>query len=173
MTIVRINRRRLGWTLLLVAPLIITLWIVIAWPPTDAWPLLIVLPLTLGLGYMLYQFVANPPALAVGNGCFEIFRWPFRPIRIPLERIKQARIREPYAEGGRAYFLEVVLDAHTPETEPWQDTFLKRETIKTVRQHGSYEPPAEPYLILQTPMLGVSDAELCAIVESERSHSGT
>src|SRR5688572_9422155 len=171
MTIVRINRRRLGWFLLPASPLIIALWVGFAWPPMDAWPLLILVPLTLGLGFLIYQFLADPPALTVGNGCFEISQGPFRSIRIPLERIKQARIREPYGDDGKAYFLEVALVSHTPETEPLQDTFLKRNTLKEVRKSGQYEPPAEPYLILQTPMLGVSDAELCAIVERERDRS--
>ncbi len=174
MTVVPINRRCLGWFLLIGAPLMIALFVFVfdeVWSGSFTWPLLILAALGLGFASLVYQYVVNPPVLAIGDGYFEIYRWPLRSVRIPLKRVKQARIREPYAGDGNTYFLEVTLDAYTTETEPWKDTIVKRETVKLVRKFGGYQPPPEPYLVLQTPLMGVSDAELCAIVEKERGQS--
>jgi hypothetical protein len=168
MTTIHVNRRILGRFLLVAAPLVM----VIVWADIATggpwWTLLFIVPLVTGVAYLAHMYFTNPPVITIGEGHMVLPRFLRAPIRIPLHHIDSAHIMEPWADGGRAYFLQVTLTTLAPELEFLKDTFLKRQTLGACRQVGGYQPPPEPFIILQTPVLNVSDQELCAIIETER-----
>jgi hypothetical protein len=130
-------------------------------------------PLVAGFGWLAWIYIINQPVLRLGNDWFEIVRKPFPALRIPLNQINSVRIRQPGTGGGSLYFLEITLNRVTPEIQGLLNSTTKRQTVKVCRQFGDYEPPAEPFVILVVPLLGISDAELADILAREQKTAQT
>ncbi len=173
MSAIRTNHRCLGWFLLFGIPLLITiLWMGIV-SNAPWWVLMLMLPLVLPFFYLIPLFLTDYAVIVIGDGYMLLPRPFLKSVRIPLDHIRTARIMEPWADEGRAYFLEIALTNLTPELEHWSHTVTKRQTLKWCHRPGGYEPPPEPFLIFQIPPLNVSDRELSAIVERERTLAGS
>jgi hypothetical protein len=168
MTLVHANRRHLGWFLLIGIPLFIAILGFGIREGDYGWLWLFMLPPGCGLGFLIWQFITNSPVIVIGAGRFQI-RFPFRSVGIPLQQIKAVHIRQPWGADGKYYFLEIALHSATPETERLLRSFMKRQIAKEAQRSGGYQPPEEPYLIVQTCVLGLADAELGRMVEIEQS----
>jgi hypothetical protein len=171
MTEVHQNRRFAGWFLLLGSIILVAMIVVGITQKVSWWAVLWMAPLVTAFGWLAWLYIINRPVLRLGNGWFEIVRDPFPALRIPLDQINSVRIRQPGADGGSAYFLEIALNRVTPEIQGLLNTTTKRQTVKVCRQFGDYEPPAEPFLILVVQVLGISDSELTAILAKEQKSS--
>jgi hypothetical protein len=173
MTEVHQNRRFTGWFLLSGAAILLVTLLVSATQRVPKWAILWLSSVAAGFSWLAWIYIINQPVLRLGNGWFEMIRKPFPALRIPLDQINSVRIRQPGADGGTVYFLEIALNRVTPEIQGLLNTTTKRQTLKVCRQFGDYEPPPEPFLILVVPLLGISDAELAAILAKEQTTAQT
>jgi hypothetical protein len=171
MTEVHQNRRFTGWFLLSGAAILLVMLLVSATQRVPKWATLWLSSVAAGFSWLAWIYIIKQPVLRLGNGWLEMIRKPFPALRIPLDQINSVRIRQPGADGGTAYFLEIVLNRVTPEIQGFLDTMTKRQTVKVCRKFGDYDPPVEPFLILPVQVLGVSDAELVAIFAREQETS--
>lgn len=171
MTEVHQNRRFTGWFLLSGAAILLLMLLVSATQLVPKWAILWMSSVAAGFSWLAWIYIIKLPVLRLGNGWFELLRKPFPALRIPLDQINSVRIRQPGADGGTAYFLEIALNRVTPEIQGFLDTTTKRQIVNVCRQFGDYKPPVEPFLILPIPVLGTSDTELAAMFAKEQEAS--
>ena len=120
------------------------------------------------LALLVYQFITDAPVLLIEDGYITIPRLMFRPIRIPLRHVRHARIVRVSDSEGEGNLFEVALTILPPELAHLHNTFTTRATINECKRYGGYQPPEEPFLILQTQMLDISIPELNDLIEAER-----
>lgn len=163
MTEIKCNRR-VAWIFLSVAIPFLTAFVILAVKESAPWWAYVFMGVTLGfpLSLLLWSAVMDTPAMVIREGYLEQRILGRKPIRIALKNIRSVRIAKPWGAEGRFYFLELALHEMPPEL----DTKMLRYRKKLAEKYMTYDPPAEPYLMLQIPLLKDGDEELAAAIRS-------
>ena len=171
MTAIHANRRSLG-VFLLVAGVFAVVHFVMLWPFL-VWGYLFMAPVYASLAYLGYILIANPPLVTIGDGCFTVHRSPLAPICIPFTAIRTVRYRKLTETAGEARMIEVSLRHHTLQTEKLRASFWHRQLLKENSWYGGYLPPDEPFVVIQTSMLDISESDFADAIEAAIREAGS
>ena len=139
--------------------------LVMLWP-VPLWAYFFMAPVHAGVVYLGYLFIANPPLITMEDGDFIVHRSPFAPIRIPFSAIRTVRYRKLTETAGEGRVIEVSLRCHTPQTEKLRTSFWHRQMLKENSWYGGYSPPEEPFVIILTSPLDISESGFAEAIES-------
>lgn len=161
--------RRIATGFLSVALPIFAVMVVLAVKEEAPWWAFLFLGITLAipLSFLLWSTVVDTPALVIRDGYLEQKTLGRKPLRIALDNIRSVRIAEPWGTEGRYYFLELALYEMPPEL----DTRMLRYRKKIADKYMTYDPPAEPYVMLQIPLLQDGDKELAEAIRTGRAEA--
>jgi hypothetical protein len=165
----RTKRKHLGVFLLIGVPIVVSFFVMAVTQNAPWWSYCFMFAtMAFPLALLVYQFITDAPVLLIEDGYITIPRLMFRPIRIPLRHVRHARIVRVSNCEGEGNLFEVALTILPPELAHLHNTFATRATIKDCKRYGGYQPPEEPFLILQTQMLDISFPEFNDLIEAER-----
>jgi hypothetical protein len=154
MPAIPINRKHFGVFLLMGVPFIIILSVTAVTHDASWWSYCfmfatIVFPWVV----LVYQFITDVPVSLIQHGYITIPRLGLRLIRIPLSHVRHDRIVRTSDQEGEANLFEAPLTMLPPELAHLHNTFSTHGTINECKKYGGYQPPEEPFLILQTPQI--------------------